>query len=167
MHLRQPSKMTTQEYKRTLEDEMDWSLIDQLHKAVLQISSFCFRTKQICLTVTVAVIALLAKFTNNELDQSIFVAGYLIPLFFWFLDGVAYFYQVKLRGIMDDLRVKIRERHSVLSFSSIDVIDDTRTDALFQDRARDAFFNHSMWLYAILICINTLALFLFGFGLIA
>lgn len=154
------------EYKRTLEDEMDWSLIDQLHNSVLQISSFCFKTKQICLTVTVAVIALLAKFANNELDQSIFVAGYLIPLFFWFLDGVAYFYQVKLRGVMDDLRVKIRERHSEVSFASIDVIDDSRTHVRFFNRARDAFFNHSMWLYAIMIGINTLTMLLFGAGII-
>ncbi|WP_139218588.1 hypothetical protein [Nitrosomonas aestuarii] len=85
---------------RTFQDELDWTLFDQLHRVVLQISGFCFRTKQICLTLVVAVVGLLIKFTDSGLDHSIFVAGAVIPAGFWFLDSVAYFYQSKMRGLM-------------------------------------------------------------------
>jgi len=34
------------EYKRTLEDKLDWSLLDQLHNVVIQTGTFCFRTKR-------------------------------------------------------------------------------------------------------------------------
>lgn len=91
-------------YDRTVEDELDWSLLNQLHAVVLQIGSFCFRTKQVCLTVLIAVLGILRAVTSNELDQSFFVAGLLIPVCFWFLDSVAYFYQVKVRGVMDSVR---------------------------------------------------------------
>jgi hypothetical protein len=69
-----------EEYRKSFEDELDWNLLDELHKVVLQISNFCFYTKQICLTVDVAAIGILIKFTHNKLDTSIFVAGLLIPL---------------------------------------------------------------------------------------
>ena len=32
-------------YVKTLEDELDWKLLDQLHTAVAQISNFCFEIK--------------------------------------------------------------------------------------------------------------------------
>ncbi len=80
------------EYTKTFDDELDWELLDQLHKVVLQISTFCFRTKQICLTVLIAVASLLLKFTGDKLDTSVFVAGLVTPLFFWFLDSIAYYY---------------------------------------------------------------------------
>jgi len=93
--------MTVEGYKKSFEDELDWNMVDQLHKAVLQISTFCFRTKQACLTIEFIVIGLLVKFADNKLDESVFVAGLIIPVCFWLLDGVAYFYQVKLRSIME------------------------------------------------------------------
>jgi hypothetical protein len=142
-----------EEYQKSLEDELDWSLLEQLHKVVLQISSFCFHTKQICLTVDVAVVGLLIKFTENRLDTSIFVAALLIPLCFWFLDAVAYFYQVKIRGIMDGIRDRLRKRNSpTLVLADVQrTIAQKRTTGSAGKRLLAAFVNHSMWFYAFLI----------------
>ncbi len=141
------------EYTKTVEDELDWSLLNQLHAVVLQIGVFCFRTKQVCLTVLVGVIGLITALTSNRLDNSIFVAGLLIPICFWFLDSIAYFYQVKLRGVMDGIRDRIQKRHSnsILRGPNLEVISDDRVRRSAAKRVRDAFFNHSMWLYYILV----------------
>ena len=140
-------------YSKSFDDELDWTMLDQLHKAVLQIGTFCFRTKQVCLTVQVAVAGLLVRFTDNRLDQSVFVAGAAIPVGFWFLDGVAYYYQTKLRGLMNGIQGRLRSRNQQL------VVTPTFERAIAEGRAsgtqfgqvRQAFINHSMWLYALLL----------------
>lgn len=85
--------------------------MNQLHAIVLQIGTFCFRTKQVCLTLLAGGVGLIAALTPDELDTSIFVAGLLIPLCFWFLDSAAFFYHVELRGVMDGVRDRIQHRH--------------------------------------------------------
>lgn len=155
------------EYTKTFDDELDWNLLDQLHKVVLQISTFCFRTKQICLTVLIAVAGLLVKFTGDKLDTSVFVAGLVIPLCFWFLDSVAYYYQVKIRGMMDNIRERLRERNTeqlVQGITHERVIDNRRVDQPQYRKILGAFFNHSMWMYCILIVIDTVLWFLFARG---
>lgn len=141
------------EYKRTLEDELDWSLLDQLHNVVLQTSTFCFRTKQICLTVDIAIVGILIKITDSNLDTSIFVAGLLIPLGFWFLDTIGYFYQVKIRGVMSNIRGRIENRNAekIILSGNEKIIEDERVKASQIKKVSNAFFNHSMWLYVFLI----------------
>src|SRR5262245_5614196 len=99
-------------YTKTFEDELDWKLFDQLHGVVSQISSFCFETKKFCVTTEFVVLTLMFKFTADKLDHSLFVAGLVIPLSFWFLDAVGYYYQVKLRGMMESIRVRLGDRNS-------------------------------------------------------
>jgi len=41
---------------KTTEEEIDWKLLDQLHAAVGQISSFCFEVKKFCVTTLFAAI---------------------------------------------------------------------------------------------------------------
>lgn len=144
------------EYERSIEDDLDWSLLDQLHSVVLQIGTFCFRTKQVCLTVLTAVVALIATFTDDTLDHSIFVAAVVIPICFWLLDSIAYFYQVKIRGMMDGIRDRIHNRHAagVLRGPDLEVISNDRTDRRIALRLWDALFNHSMWLYPVLIIVD-------------
>lgn len=141
------------EYSKTFVDELDWTLFDQFHKVVLQISTFCFRTKQICLTVDIAVVGLLAKFTDSSVNDSMFVAGLIIPLCFWFLDAVAYYYQVKLRGIMDNIQERLCERNTLhlVDFNLRNVIEKKRLEKATWERILDSFLNHSMWLYLFLI----------------
>lgn len=156
------------EYKKSFEDELDWNLLNQLHKVVLQISTFCFRTKQICLTVEFVVIGLLMKFTENKLDESIFVAGLAIPLCFWFLDGVAYFYQVKLRGVMDNIRDQLHKRNStsIVADEHRKVIKQKRIARAQLPKIISSFINHSMWFYCLLLCADIILWILFRKGIV-
>jgi hypothetical protein len=157
------------EYVRTVDDELDWSVLNQLHAVVIQMGAFCFRTKQICLTVLVGVIALITALTSDKLDTSIFVAGAVIPACFWFLDAVAYYYQVKLRGLMSDAQERIKNRHSndKLCWVNSEIIEKSRTEKPQITKVCSSFFNHSMWLYLIIILIDIIIWFEFIKGEIA
>ena len=156
------------EYIKTVEDELDWSLLNQLHAAVLQMGTFCFRTKQVCLTVLVGVVGLITALTSEKLDTSIFVAGILIPACFWFLDSIAYYYQVKIRGIMDGVRDRIQNRSSndQLRGPNSEVIESSRTNRSPFEKVQDAFFNHSMWLYYLVIVVDLILWMAFSNGAI-
>ena len=82
-----------------------------------------------------------------------FVAGLLIPICFWFLDAVAYFYQVKIRGVMDRIRDRLMNRSTqhLVQSNFQPVIEKVRVTRSQGRRIIDAVFNHSMWLYYILI----------------
>ncbi|MDH5387156.1 MAG: hypothetical protein OEY06_01760 [Gammaproteobacteria bacterium] len=159
----------SQPYVRSLADELDWTLLDQLHSAVTQISGFCFEIKKFCVTTTFVVLALLIKFTSDKLDSSLFVAGALIPLCFWFLDSVAYYYQVKLRGTMEVIRYNIKERGSVNAESSNleRTISNSRVNKSLLLKIKDAFINNSMWLYLFMVVIDIIAWNLYKSGAIS
>jgi hypothetical protein len=143
-------------YIKSLDDELDWKILDQLFGVVSQISNFCFETKKFCVTTEFIVLTLLAKFTTDKLDNSIFVAGLVIPICFWFLDSVAYYYQAKLRGLMNAIQNRIKERHikQLVSISSEPIIKPEHISKPWQGRVFDAAINHSMWIYAFLIIID-------------
>lgn len=142
-----------QPYTKSLDDELDWKLLDQLYGVVSQISNFCFETKKFCVTTEFVVLTLLAKFTTDKLDHSLFVAAFVIPVCFWFLDAVAYYYQVSIRGAMDALRERIKDRNEdcLITTSGIPVIAPERVNKPPWQRIYDAAFNHSMWMYGFLI----------------
>jgi hypothetical protein len=94
-----------------LRDELDKASIDQLHKAVLQISGKCFKIKKLCVTVLISAATLLATFTDKKLDLSLFVGGLIGVSFFWLLDAQNYYYQEKLRARMKKLGEDIASRH--------------------------------------------------------
>ena len=68
-------------YVKSLEDELDWKLLDQLHGAVSQISGFCFEIKKFCVTTTFIILTLLVKFTSDNLDQSLFITALITQVF--------------------------------------------------------------------------------------
>ena len=141
-------------YFRSFDDELDWQLLSQLHNVVLQISTFCFRTKQICLIVNIAVVGILFKVTASKLDDSIFVAGLVIPAGFWFLDAIGYFYQIKMRQLMENIRAQLKERNKdklIVGVEHDPVIAPERLKETWLGNAWSAFANHSMWLYGLLI----------------
>ncbi|HTC33323.1 MAG TPA: hypothetical protein VK724_08125 [Bryobacteraceae bacterium] len=143
-------------YVKTLEDELDWKLLDQLAGVVTQISSFCFEIKKFCVTTAFVVLTLIASFTRAKVDHSLFVAGLVVPICFWFLDSVAYFYQVKLRGSMDSIRERIVSRGGQIGGSSAigQVISPKRASRSGSGKVFDAAFNHSMWLYGLMLLID-------------
>ena len=156
-------------YAKTFDDELDWKLLDQLHGVVSQISSFCFETKKFCVTTEFVVLAFLVKFTADKLDHSLFVAGLVIPVCFWFLDAVGYYYQVKVRGAMESIRTRLTTRNStqLIAAAADRVISRERVDRPALRRASDAFVNHSMWIYAVLVFIDLLLWALFVAGTIS
>lgn len=162
------SQSAPKPYTKSLQDELDWKLLDQLHGVVTQISSFCFEIKKFCVTTLFVVMTLIVKFTSDKLDHSIFVAALLIPVCFWFLDATGYFYQVKLRGTMESIRQRLasRDENSLASGTGAVVIAPSRASASIRDRVVDAGFNHSMWLYLLLVLINMVVWLLFVAGCI-
>ena len=127
--------------------------MDQLHGVVAQISSFCFETKKLCVTTEFIVLTLVVKFTTDALDHSIFVSALVVTICFWFLDATAYFYQVKLRGTMESIRERLASRESVVLVSTQGTrfIAPDRAKSSWAKRVRQSAFNHSMWLYAVLM----------------
>lgn len=155
-------------YAKSFEDELDWKLLDQLHGVVSQISNFCFETKKFCVTIQFVVLTFFAKFTHDKLDQSFFVVGLFIPLCFWFLDSVAYFYQVKIRGTMESIQTRLKERNQQLPklIGSESVISKDRTDKKWYLKVIDSAMNHSMWIYGFMIVADIVAWILFMRGMI-
>jgi len=150
------SQVDPKPYAKSLQDELDWKLLDQLYGVVAQISSFCFEIKKFCVTTLFLVMTFMAKFTSDKLDHSIFVAGLLIPICFWFLDATGYFYQVKLRGAMESIRQRLasRDTKSLIASNGAVVIAQSRASASARDRVIDAGFNNSMWLYVLLVIVD-------------
>ncbi|SFZ79575.1 hypothetical protein [Chitinimonas taiwanensis] len=158
--------MDAKPYTKTLQDELDWKLLDQLSGVVSQISSFCFETKKFCVTTLFVVMTLMVKFTSDKLDDSIFVAGLLIPLCFWFLDSTGYFYQVKLRGTMEQIRSRLasRDQRPLVAADGTGIIAKDRVNIPNYRKVLDAALNHSMWLYALLVVANLAVWALFSIG---
>jgi hypothetical protein len=88
------------EFRQTLLDQLR---IDQLHAATLKASDSCFEMKKMCATLVVAAGTLVSVFTDKTLSRGVFVAGLAVVLTFWLADSVGYFYQRRLRSIMDGL----------------------------------------------------------------
>jgi hypothetical protein len=150
-------------YNKTLQDELDWKLLDQLYGVVAQISSFCFETKKFCVTTEFVVLTLMVKFTQDSLDHSIFAAALVIPVCFWFLDATGYFYQVKMRGTMDVIRERLASRGSVniVNAQGSRVIAQERLVSSPVRKVFNAAFNHSMWLYVILLLADLIVWWLY------
>lgn len=158
--------MEAKPYTRTLQDELDWKLLDQLSGVVSQISSFCFETKKFCVTTLFVVLTLMVKFTSGKLDNSLFVAGLCVPLCFWFLDSTGYFYQVKLRGTMEQIRQRLasKDDRSLVTATGVSIIAKDRVDIPTHRRVLASAINHSMWLYAVLMAADVVVWLLFLAG---
>ncbi|WP_353777862.1 hypothetical protein [Winogradskyella sp. 3972H.M.0a.05] len=141
-----------------IKDQIDWKVIDQLHAATIEFSRNCSNIKKICVTLLIATCTLLAKFNDNSLDLSFFVAGFFIPLFFWGLDASSYFYQERLRGIINGKLNEIRNRN--LNDTIITPIGYVLEIERNNDkRIYRSIFNYSMLLYYILL-LGDLTLFI-------
>lgn len=156
------------EYKKSLEDEIDWKIIDQLHSATLNFSSTSLEIKKIFFVLTGFAVPALIKLANNKLDTSLFITLYLLALTFWFLDSFTYFYQEKLREKMDKHFRNIKERNSdvliLVEKKEHDfTLENTRTST---NRLNRSLINPSVYIYICVLGLNSIALYLFLIGLI-
>lgn len=153
--------------KKQLENQLDLKLIDQLHSVVLQISNFCFEVKKFCISILFTVIGIILTVTDKKLDHSIFFAGIIIPLSFWGLDSIGYYYQTKLRQQMGKISHKLLNSNgTTLISSNLYQSIPLKIEGKEKVSVSESFFNHSMWMYFILIMISIVCWLLFHFKII-
>jgi hypothetical protein len=100
------------EYKKSVDDEIDWKIIDQLHSATLNFSTTSLELKKLLFVLICAAVPILIKLADDKLDISLFVTIYLLSFTFWYLDSFTYFYQEKLREKMDKHFKSIKDRNT-------------------------------------------------------
>ena len=153
------------EYKKSLEDEIDWKIIDQLHSATLNFSTTSLELKKLLFVLIGIAVPSLIKLAGDKLDISLFITVYLLALTFWFLDSFTYFYQEKLREKMDKHFSQIKSRNAHTLILSDKRVDDftLENDRTAKDRFIRSVINPSVRLYILVIGLNTIAFILYLF----
>ena len=156
------------EYKKSVEDEIDWKIIDQLHSATSNFSTTSLELKKLLFVLVGIAVPSLIKLAGDKLDISLFVTIYMLSLTFWFLDSFTYFYQEKLREKMDKHFGLIKARNTdaiILPGKKADdfTLENNRTSS---DRIKRSLTNPSVRLYMFAVGLNTIALILYLVGLI-
>ena len=152
------------DYKKSLEDEIDWKIIDQLHTATINFSTTSLEIKKLFFVLTGIAVPSLIKLAHDKLDLSMFITLYILTCTFWFLDSFTYFYQEKLREKMDShfSLIKNRNKKEVIITSGFNegfTIEATRTK---ENRIwRSFILNPSVRLYWILFVANSIVFLLF------
>jgi hypothetical protein len=156
------------EYKKSLEDEIDWKIIDQLHSATLNFSTTSLELKKLLFALIGIAVPILIKLAGDKLDISLFITIYLLALTFWFLDSFTYFYQEKLREKMDrhfrDIKIRNISKLKVTVNGNEDFTLETKRTG--KDRVKRSFLNPSVRIYMFVIGLNTVALGLHLIGII-
>ena len=156
------------EYKKSLEDEIDWKIIDQLHTATLNFSTTSLELKKLLFVLVGIAVPSLMKLAGDKLDTSLFVTIYLLALTFWFLDSFTYFYQEKLREKMDKHFSQIKTRNIealiLLDKKAEDFTSENNRTSV--DRIKRSITNPSVRLYMFVTGLNTLAYILYLTGII-
>ncbi len=151
------------QYIKSLEDEIDWKVIDQLHTATVNFSSTSLELKKLYFVLVGIAIPLIIKLAGNKLDVSLFIVVYIFTISFWFLDGFTYYYQEKLREKMDFHFNLIKERnieHLILpnKLKQDFTIDQNRSN---KGRLFRSATNYSVIFYLLVLVINTIGLMMF------
>lgn len=151
------------EYKKNLEDELDWKVIDQLHTATVNFSTTSLEIKKLFFVLIGITVPSIIKLSGDKLDLSLFITLYVLILTFWFLDSFTYFYQEKLREKMNwhFNEIRCRNKESLIVSEAIKqglTIESYRTN---KNRLWRSAFNPSVRFYFVLFALNTLTLFLF------
>ncbi len=161
--------MENTKYTKSLQDEIDWKIIDQLHNATLNFSNKSLEVKKLFVASISIVIPSILKITKESLDLSIFVTLYCLIVIFWLLDSYTNYYQVKLRGKMDKKFEEILKRNNGKKIEcSVEydefTIEKDRVDSI---KIVDILFSKSHLIYLLFLISNTLGIILFFGGVIA
>lgn len=151
------------EYKRTLEDEIDWKIIDQLHTATVNFSATSLELKKLFFVLVGIAVPSLIKLSGDKLDLSLFITLYILTFTFWFMDSFTYFYQEKLREKMNTHFTEIKNRNkenlilpdTIKQGFTIEVIR-TKDNRLWRSVS-----NPSVRFYFFLLILNTIGILLF------
>lgn len=138
------------EYKKTLRDEIDLKIVDQLHGITAQMSNFCFETKKFCLTTETFALPFIYKISGDKL-YPVAYAAIIIPIIFWLLDAMSYHYQRKIRSKMQILINDLTKKENIFlgknDLTPTKIIEDgfNRQDTC--SKILGALFNKSMSIY--------------------
>ena len=149
------------EYKKSLEDEIDWKVIDQLHAATVNFSTSSLEIKKLFFVLIGVAVPSIIKLSGDKLDLSLFITLYILTFTFWFLDSFTYFYQEKLREKMNwhFNEIKNRNKESLIITDAIKeegiIIESTRTR---KNRIWRSAFNPSVRFYIVLFTLNSFGL---------
>jgi hypothetical protein len=150
--------LENKEYKKSLEDEIDWKLIDQLHTATVSFYSTSLELKKLFFVLVGIAVPSLIKLSGDKLDISFFITLYILTFTFWFLDSFTYFYQEKLREKMDKHFNLIKSRNKETLIIPSNIIQDftiemSRTQ---KNRLWRSVSNPSVRFYFVLLILNTI-----------
>lgn len=91
-------------------DDLDKEQLDQLHAATVKAADSCFEIKKLCATVLVPAGVLVATFSDKQLSTAVFATGFLIIFAFWIADAFSFYYQRRLRVLMQQVWTRRAER---------------------------------------------------------
>ena len=96
------------ENNESIEEKINWKMIDQLHNATINFSKNSLEIKKLVFVVIGISTPLIINLCNNQLNKALFISLYIIIGLFWILDSYTYYYQKKLRNNMESYIAKIR-----------------------------------------------------------
>lgn len=156
------------EHQKSLEDQIDWKVIDQLHAATLNFSNASLELKKMFFILVGIAVPTLIKLASNKLDLSLFITLYILTIAFFFLDSFTYFYQEKLRVKMDKCFNGIRSRN----IDPLVISNNPEKDFAIEsnrkkgNRAWHSMYNSSVMFYYAIFALNTIGFVLFELGFI-
>jgi hypothetical protein len=158
----------SKEYKKSLEDEIDWKVIDQLHTATVNFSTTSLELKKLFFVLIGIAVPSLIKLAGDKLDISFFITLFILTFTFWFLDSFTYFYQEKLSDKMDKHfnQIQVRNKEILIEPDKLKqefTIEKNRTQS---NRLWRSISNPSLRFYFVLCILNIIGLALFLFHII-
>lgn len=127
----------THEYKKSLDDELDWSSLEQYHESTMQISNQCFEYKKLCVGALGIIIAAMLKLGQDATPLLLSLTCLFISVGFWMCDATAYYYQRVNRQRILDIQTKISNRNA----------GSANPSPVLPNSWGAAIFNRSMLLY--------------------
>lgn len=141
-------------------NELDLIVINQLHNSTLNFSKASITVKQMLLTLVAIVAPIIVKFSGDTLDLSLFVSMYVLITLFWILDSFTYYYQEKMRFLMDEKFNAIKNRVSTNKIITMRfTIERKKKNVIFS--VLHSLFNWSEIFYLMLVFVNSIAFVLF------
>ena len=143
----------------SIEDQIDWKIIDQLHAETMNFSKTSLELKKLFFLLVSVAVPSLFKISGDRIEISLFITLYLLSITFWSLDSFTYFYQQKLRFKIDQHFSRIRNRNSevpILSETSINQYSIASESNTFK-KIKKSVFNPTVQLYLVVIVLNSIA----------
>lgn len=148
----------------SIENEIDWKIIDQLHNAANNFSKTTIEVKKLLFVVIGISSPIIVNLCDKKLDKALFLSLYIFVIIFWLFDSFNYYYQEKLRESMDKRFERLKRRNSNLKLNENDEKDEfTLPDnRIKSSRFLRSIFNVSNLLfYGTLLILISLAFLLF------